>query len=453
MVDKKLSEFDEVSNGDVSFFPVLDNNTKNGKLAATKAMPWTNCTTEIPQDIKLSLNNGTLTLLAGSKVYIPNGSGVFNAVTTTTDKTISSGLGNGLNFIEIDESNSNLSGRLVENSVSGSGVTTAGGLAYDTTANRVGFYNANGSFSKYVSFPIAIVNVESSVITSIVQVFNGFGYIGSTVFVLPSAKGLAPNGRNADGTLKSNEIISSRVIVRTFTTYSDIHDLSFTATGIGLNRNTYNEEENFVYNSGGQTVTDRVIFGKLEYERTSPYKVISLNVKPTFHAVDYSEFKEMISAIDQDTMKLSGNQEVDGVKTFLQNPYFTTQSSTGGRYICKSTVLDLTDTTRTNDIRIGYRTLDKNNNIAGEFSTSFSTTGTSVGTMQVRNRASGSQVTAQIQVIIDKNGNISTSCPTPSSVTDNSTKIATTQWFNNKVKQVSTLPANPTAGVYYFVTE
>lgn len=33
----------------------------------------TNCITEIPQDIKLELVDGTLTLKAGSKVYIPNG--------------------------------------------------------------------------------------------------------------------------------------------------------------------------------------------------------------------------------------------------------------------------------------------------------------------------------------------------------------------------------------------
>ena len=33
----------------------------------------TNRILEIPQDIKLELNNGTLTLKAGSKVYVPNG--------------------------------------------------------------------------------------------------------------------------------------------------------------------------------------------------------------------------------------------------------------------------------------------------------------------------------------------------------------------------------------------
>ena len=41
----------------------------------------TNCITEIPQDIKLEINNGIITLKAGSKVY--NGNGVLK--TTTTD--------------------------------------------------------------------------------------------------------------------------------------------------------------------------------------------------------------------------------------------------------------------------------------------------------------------------------------------------------------------------------
>ena len=45
----------------------------------------TNRILEIPQDIKLELNNGTLTLKAGSKVYVPNGPGVFDAVTVAND--------------------------------------------------------------------------------------------------------------------------------------------------------------------------------------------------------------------------------------------------------------------------------------------------------------------------------------------------------------------------------
>ena len=54
----------------------------------------TNCITEIPQDIKLELNNGTLTLKAGSKVYVPNGfeadsvTPKFDVIVFTTDKAM-----------------------------------------------------------------------------------------------------------------------------------------------------------------------------------------------------------------------------------------------------------------------------------------------------------------------------------------------------------------------------
>ena len=56
----------------------------------------TNRILEIPQDIKLELNNGTLTLKAGSKVYVPNGfesdgtTPKFDVITTTSDLSISS---------------------------------------------------------------------------------------------------------------------------------------------------------------------------------------------------------------------------------------------------------------------------------------------------------------------------------------------------------------------------
>ena len=53
----------------------------------------TNRILEIPQDIKLELNNGTLTLKAGSKLYRPNGfeadgtTPKFDEVVITVDKT------------------------------------------------------------------------------------------------------------------------------------------------------------------------------------------------------------------------------------------------------------------------------------------------------------------------------------------------------------------------------
>ena len=51
----------------------------------------TNRILEIPQDIKLELNNGTLTLKAGSKVYVPNGPGKFDVVTVPSDVVFHTG--------------------------------------------------------------------------------------------------------------------------------------------------------------------------------------------------------------------------------------------------------------------------------------------------------------------------------------------------------------------------
>ena len=56
-----------------------------------------------------------------------------------------------------------------------------------------------------ICLPVAVVSVESGLIKSIDNVFNGFGYIGKTVYALPGTKALASNGFNADGTFKNAE--------------------------------------------------------------------------------------------------------------------------------------------------------------------------------------------------------------------------------------------------------
>ncbi|MBO7733689.1 MAG: hypothetical protein J6S67_14085, partial [Methanobrevibacter sp.] len=71
----------------------LSNLTDTGKNIANWSSNVSNCITEIPQDVKLELNNGTLTLKAGSKVYVPNGAGVFNEVVIASDINISMGTG------------------------------------------------------------------------------------------------------------------------------------------------------------------------------------------------------------------------------------------------------------------------------------------------------------------------------------------------------------------------
>jgi hypothetical protein len=94
--------------------------------------------------------------------------------------------------------------------------TSGGGIWYDTTNNFVRIYS-NGvvNQSSKVSLPIAIATRTNGSWTSIDQVFNGFGYIGSTVFALPNVKGLIPDGRNDDGSLKNIEFTVQDVITET----------------------------------------------------------------------------------------------------------------------------------------------------------------------------------------------------------------------------------------------
>ena len=177
----------------------------------------TNCITKIPQDIKLELNNGTLTLKAGSKVYIPNGSGIFDEVITSTDMTLSYTkptltkelllLRNDQTAIEHWTTTDCYSGN--------SQPLETYHCWYNTDENTIKSTTDGGSsYSTNLSLPIAIVSVDSTGILSIDQVFNGLGYIGSTVFTLPGIEGLAPNGFNEDGTLNNIKLTTSKVQTR-----------------------------------------------------------------------------------------------------------------------------------------------------------------------------------------------------------------------------------------------
>lgn len=174
----------------------------------------TNCITEIPQDIKLELNNGVLTLKAGSKVYVPNGfeadgtTKKFDEIIIENDvvRDIRTGTENSQAFIFYKPSEQIIDIYDIRHVVSGDTdilATSTYHAWYDTNNNLCKIIKDNLSSYALFSLPIALCTRTNGNISSIDQVFNGFGYIGSTVFVLPNVKGLAPNGRNEDGTLKN----------------------------------------------------------------------------------------------------------------------------------------------------------------------------------------------------------------------------------------------------------
>ena len=270
----------------------LNQKITNGQIMSKDAFfSYTaNCITEIPQDINLELNNGTLTLKAGSKVYVPNGAGVFDVRNITSDATLTDASGANNVWLIAVSVNGTLLYRALANCTSGANATASSGFAYDTTANDIGWFTSGGTKSySNVSFPICICSSSSSGFTSIDQVFNGFGYIGSTVFALPGVKGLAPDGRNADGTLKSIVIAINSVITRTFNATGALYiDLQATSFGeITKSNYSYDPNANVQYSSG-TAFSNSIVFASCDMSSgvISNWTVLKNN---PFHAVDYSD--------------------------------------------------------------------------------------------------------------------------------------------------------------------
>lgn len=267
-----MSFIKEVSIGN-NVYDIRDKNALNTSNIS-------NCLLEIPQDIKLELNNGTLTLKAGSKIYVPNGAGKFDEVVVSND--ISRTVSQDETFLYYKDGV--LGERPVANSTSGTAQpSTTLSLWYDTTNNIIKS-NTTGDFTGNCSLPIA--RIANGVID---QVFNGFGYIGSTVFALPGVKGLIPDGRNADGTLKNAEGVSSKVITRTFTSgWTNSYTLLFDGTTFSLATESYSATNNTNQYAGARV-------GGLRLDNDV---ISNFSTKLPFHAVDYNDLNDEVEKLE-----------------------------------------------------------------------------------------------------------------------------------------------------------
>lgn len=258
----------------------------------------TNCITEIPQDIKLEFNNGVLTLKAGSKVYVPNGfeadgtTPKFDVVVIESDVTRNAtGSASGKSFFCYDVSSKEMT--WATEVQSGDNATITNGFAYNTTLNEINVYFSGSISRAKVSLPIAVCTSTSGAISSLDQVFNGVGYIGSTVWVDKGVKYLVPDGRNEDGSLKNIEFTINRIIPST---------LTFGAQDYYLSLNEYGETIIFTaktvtkYDSDRNVVIDtyaninRLWCFAGECTADINNKITSFSVKQPFRAMDYNDF-------------------------------------------------------------------------------------------------------------------------------------------------------------------
>jgi hypothetical protein len=291
----------------------------------------TNCITEIPQDIKLELKDGVLTLKAGSKVYVPNGfeadgtTPKFDEVTIESDLIGGSAYLNDKIVIFVKADGTGLTGRTVSTCESGSSHSLASYYNwYDTTNHKIGSYDGNGELEFYCSLPVAVMTDSTSGIVSIDQTFNGFGYIGSTVFVTKGVKGLIPNGRNEDGSLNNIEVTTKSVLTYKVNPQTTTLKLMLNENGVlvwweqavFVQENTpnfpttisdysagywYKPSENKLYYHAQNSTSEWVIYsdlppmivGVIQRQNVENSTITSLTPKLPFRAVDYNDKSEV----------------------------------------------------------------------------------------------------------------------------------------------------------------
>ena len=421
----------------------------------------TNRILEIPQDIKLELNNGTLTLKSGSKVYVPNGVGTFNAVTIASDvSTVRTDNQDCIAWYNTDTGTI----QVFPSILFYSGTTAPSEYTfmfwYDITNNKCKVTSDSGStWVEGKSFPICVVSTDGTKISAIKQIFNGFGYIGSTVFALPGIKFQTPNGKNADGTYKS--VIRTIDSVRTFDagafgtknlklivssgslifqaqpeerfTYnkqfsSDMHTLSYDEnTGYwwySSDRSSWVKD--FVNILGSVTVTS----GKIT--SFEPYTVDSV--------VNSNEFYQLRDkAVTTDTA-----QTITGVKEFNNG---SGNVRTNIDIVTNDGVGD-----DANNKWAGSIQFKKGNVNVGFCEALKNSSNTAMAQLVACNSVNGQNIFASMRIAVTSGGYAVASAPTPSASATGD-EIATAGWVNSKIQLVNELPANPVAGVLYCIPE
>lgn len=301
----------------------------------SQSLAQSNCITVIPQDIKLELNSGVLTLKAGSKIRVPNGVGVFDEVTTTTDLTYSSGWSNTQFFVYLYQNTLVIREVNITESGAASSLTSQYRSWYDSTNNLVKWTDDSGStwVSGY-SFPLAIISTDASSIISIDQIFNGWGYIGQHAFMFPGVKGLIPNGRNDDGTAKNITITTDSIyVVSIVGMVSKISYLSSSGQLIGwgegayyqqdtepsspvVNAHWYDTRSNYMkrYNTDHWEAIDILYVGGLVKTGTNT-SISSFKPRSVFRALDVKDLAFAKSEIQSNSLSVTGSDAINSILT------------------------------------------------------------------------------------------------------------------------------------------
>ena len=171
---------------------------------------------------------------------------------------------------------------------------------YDTANNLVKYSSDTGTtWQTGFSLPFALFSRISGVPKSIDSLFNGFGYISSTIWVDKGVKCLIPNGRNEDGSLNNIEYTVSSIRTRTYTSANNNTSIGITRANIliplvkaGIDVK-YNEQENLIKVTSTGLNWGACYTGLVSLDNTG--RVTSFKVPQPFSALDYNDKPQIAS--------------------------------------------------------------------------------------------------------------------------------------------------------------
>ena len=276
----------------------------------------TNCLLEVPQTVKYELSNGVLIIKAGTVVVVPYG--VADLTTTypigstfihANFKVVETQYADGKFFVWVE----------LLNDISFSQPDTRSALGtipiqinnniiwpyalednpyfyYDINTNMV----INSQMSDIVhSLPILHSTRDTTGISSVNQVFNGIGYMGSTVWVDKGVKGLIPDGINHDGTLKNIEYTVNDLLIY------DYGVEGFTGNALyHINAKGYlsNIDSNYSLSNDNYLIDPytKKIFSGFEIAKGTRTNGVITSLKPSkpFKIVDYNAYIDKITNLE-----------------------------------------------------------------------------------------------------------------------------------------------------------
>lgn len=339
----------------------------------------TNCILEIPQNIKYTLEDGVLTIKAGTIITVPYGTtdqsamypvgatflnNNFKVVKTyftdnkffvqaevQADASVSSSAAAGNRMVGLaPQSNGsyNYADTACYSGATAPTATATLAIWYDTTNNVIKETDNSGDSwnEAYWCLPLLLVERTNQEWTNVLNVFNGMGYIGNTVFVNPDVKVLITTAVNDDGSKENTEYTTDSIYLGSTTVSNIEFVIAITPASFNTRKNCYivtysfysispvppENTEKWLNSQNGLFYILRDGVWELDPQVHLGFGTISDRV-----ITDFQPFGTVSVADDQTVLHKWGDETIYGQKTFNQ-PIVSTANGvvTTGNFIVKT---------------------------------------------------------------------------------------------------------------------